>query len=629
MAKKLYDEYEEEIELEDVAKTEDEEEVAEIHLPKEDKKDGEKKDHKWLNRILSLILGFFIGVFSVWGTIAAVACVIMFQPIDNTVNMVDTVVPGDLYATVFGEKGGKEGILDDKYAELKVKDLLGDSFGAIKQLASDDASLAPLNEISPKVGGALDSLIKGLDKYGIPLDRNKLLNAPFKQADNEEQSLINYFKSSFKETPAGDFFKALGSDMSPILMAICYGVENTDYIVNPDGTVTMLGDSKKTTIGDLLGDEMTDKFDDVLLCDALDVKADSNRILISIAYGDDYTIENGEIVCANPRTIGELRNSKGAFIDDIPLTSVLTEERSNGVTMYMLYGKKKIHYDVDADGNIQMLEQRLLLLKDSNNEYKAYNEYGEPLTKQQGVVGEDGYVAGYTLDFTNKLYVDANGHEYNFVNARTTYNTKDGVADVYYLRETTGDKVLYPVHDLGDLDGTDNLITRINSRLTLGELMDEKTINESKFLPHVTQYTIEELPKALNDLHLNDVYANEIYVNGKDATDGYNSAWRYLICTYDANGNLIEQDYTLNNLDPLIDNMKANIHCTTLNQLAEDGMINFSEDTLNQEIKTSIYSPKGGGYVDIELPFLQGKTTIGEFTLDEMIKYTDTIVQLI
>lgn len=629
MAKKLYDEYEEEVELEEEIKGE-EEEVAEIHLPKEEKKDGEKKDRKWLNRILSLILGFFIGVFSVWGTIAAVACFIMFQPIDKTAGVVDTFTGGKFSETMFGEKDEngdivKAGVLDEKYAELKVKDLLGDSIDAIKQLSGSDASLAPLNEISPKVGSAIDALIKNLDKYGVPLDREEMLKAPFKKGEDEDtETLGAYFKKSLLQAPAGDFFKALGSNMSPMMMALCYGVEGVDYVVGDAGTVTMLGDSKKNTLEELLKDDSNSLFDDVLLGDALDVKADSNRILISIAYGNDYQIVNGEIVCDNPRTIGELRTSKGAFMDDVPLTSVLTEDRSNGVTMYMLYGKEGVHYGIDADDNIVMKEQRILVLKDATNEYHAYNEYGEPLTKQQGTVGEQGYVAGYTLNFAAKSYIDATGHEYTLANAREQQSTKDGVADVYYLRETDGTPYYYAAHDLGDLNGADNLISRINSRLTIGELMDEEDLDNNKFLKHVKGYTIKELPKALEDLYINDVYADEIY----DANGKVMGAWKYLLCSYE-NGTLVEHEYTLNHLDPLIDNMKENIHQTTLFDLADDGMISFSKETLEHQIKTQIYSVDAGGYVAIELDFLHGKTHIGELTLDEMIKYTDTIVELI
>ena len=623
MAKKLYDEYAAEVELEDEVKVEDEE-VAEIHLPKEDKKDGEKKDHKWLNRILSLILGFFIGVISVWGTIAAVACFVLFQPIDNTVGVVDTFTGGEFSDLVFGEDG-KAGLLDEKYAELKVKDLLGDSFDAIKQLSSENGSLAPLNKVSPKVGSAIDALIKGLDKYGIPLDRNKMLNLPLKKGEDKSvESLGSYFKTSLLEAPAGEFFKALGSDMSPIIMALCYGVEGTDYVVAEDGTVTMLGDSKKTTLNQLLNDNMNSAFDDVLLCDALDVKADSNKILISIAYGNDYEIQGDEVICDNPRTIGELRTSKGAFMNDIPLTSVLEEDRSNGVTMYMLYGKEGIHYGIDADNNIVMKEQRILVLAKGGNSYQVYNEYAEPLTAQQGTAEEEGYVAGYTLNFGAKSYIDETGHEYVLVNARTQQETKDGKADVYYLRETDGSQVFYPVHDLGDLDGNDNLVTKINSRLTIGELMDKDDVDNNKFLKHVKNYTIEDLPKALEDLSINEVYADEIY----DANGNVQGAWRYLVCTYE-NGNLVEHEYTLNHLDPLIDNMKENIHQTTLFKLAEDGMISFSDDTLNHAIKTEVYSPDAGAKVPVDLDFLHGKTKIGELTLDEMIEYTDTIVQLI
>ena len=75
--------------------------------------------------------------------------------------------------------------------------------------------------------------------------------------------------------------------------------------------------------------------------------------------------------------------------------------------------------------------------------------------------------------------------------------------------------------------------------------------------------------------------------------------------------------------------MKDNIHRTTLNELSQDGMISFTKETLQHGIKTQVYSSDAGGYVDIDLDFLHGKTHIGELTLDEMIEYTDTIVQLI
>jgi hypothetical protein len=101
MAKKLYDEYEAEVKLEDEPTIE--EEVDEIHLPKEDKKSEDKKDKKWGNRILCLFLGFFIGVFSVWGTIAAVSCFILFQPIDRTVGVLDIFTGGTVSDTMFGE----------------------------------------------------------------------------------------------------------------------------------------------------------------------------------------------------------------------------------------------------------------------------------------------------------------------------------------------------------------------------------------------------------------------------------------------------------------------------------------------------------------------------------------------
>ena len=102
------------------------EEVSE-DTPKKKKKKKNKKGGGFLGKFLCLLLGFLLGIIAVVGGVIGVGYYAVTQPIDKTLEKVESWTGMDLYETLFGEDG-EAGILNPKYAELKVLDLVGVGF---------------------------------------------------------------------------------------------------------------------------------------------------------------------------------------------------------------------------------------------------------------------------------------------------------------------------------------------------------------------------------------------------------------------------------------------------------------------------------------------------------------------
>ena len=705
-------------------------------------------------KILCLLLGFIIGIVGAIGGIVGAGYYFYSQPIDKTLNLVDK--SGSIYSTLFGSDD-TVGILSEKYATLKIGDLLGDSVDAVKALANG-GSLSDLNAISPKVGELVEKLLKTTDKYALPLDKEILMTTPL-------SGLATYLGDSAKNAPLGDVLAAFGKGDEPLLKVLCYGEEGVDYVVDTNGEIVMLGDAKKTTINDLMaagaidnllnkvtldsvmtldpndtvmcaiaygssnrytvvdgkvqmtqvtytyedrgdGYELYDDKDEVIsatvdtiavttlkvtfedgtvqyvslnnegvgkaysdaellspinykktkigdltsdsmsiinniyLKDALKVDASQHKVLISLAYGEEnvdfhYVGEGANktiemIGTAKPRTIGELRSRGGNLINDIPLSDIMAADHNDGLVMYLLYGKENIHYSVDANDNVTMLQKQIAIDGDV-----VYNEYGEK-------------VSGYTLNAASSTYTAPDGTQYKYVaSAGLTLNTEDNtVADVYYLTNLEGTPVYFAKTTLGDMAGSSNIISSLTKRITLKEVIDEETMNSNLFFKHVQNETIETLPNAINNLTVQKVYENDIYKtdengnfldkNGNVTTNKDDYAveheWWYLlhdeaICSAEhdgCDGDCIE-DYMITELGALITNMRKNIEYASLRQLKNDGMINgLDESTLNSSVKTSI---KG---LPIDMTGVPtDKTTLGEFTVIEMLNYVNAIFKVI
>ena len=271
--------------LNDVQTLSGEQDSPETKQPKK-KKEKKKKKHHLLRRIICLFLGFFLGIFATIGAIAGGVYYVASHTLEETTNKVDDIAGTDLYATLFGATDTEgnvttPGVLNPSYADATIIQFVEDISDAVGGLSNGDASLADLNEISPKVEGAVDKLVDTLAGYGFQIDTQELLNTPFKG----ENGLVAYIKDSMLDASAGDLFTSFsGEALSPLLATICYGEEGVDYVKDEEGNVTMLGNATKTTVRDLVGEDLTNVFNKITVDSVVDVSSD-NALMCSLAYG--------------------------------------------------------------------------------------------------------------------------------------------------------------------------------------------------------------------------------------------------------------------------------------------------------------------------------------------------------
>ncbi len=352
----------------------------------------------------------------------------------------------------------------------------------------------------------------------------------------------------------------------------------------------------KTKISELTGDAAS-LVDGIYLKDAMEMDDDTHKILKSLAEDKD----------GNPRTIGELKAKNENIINDISLTDVMKEERDDKLVMYLLYGKKGIHYD-EVNGEIDMLQRQIAVL-----DGQVYNEYGEEIV---GVAA-------------NGVFTDANGETYDYAATNKELDvTVNGVAKkapTYYLSKD-GEKVLYHATNLGDLNSDNSPVSHLTTRLQIADIFTEKDIADNMFLVHVQNETIDSLPSAIEELKITEVYAEEIFEDDGVTVKG---TWWYLLYDQDT-GNILEP--TIKEMASLTGNMMNNVHAATLNQLDADGMVDFKDSTtLTRPIDFNDPSHNLGAVLNIDytIPTVNGipKETLGELTVSELLEYVDAIVK--
>jgi hypothetical protein len=258
-------------------------------------------------------------------------------------------------------------------------------------------------------------------------------------------------------------------------------------------------------------------------------------------------------------------------------------------------------------------------------------------------------VKGYVLDTQAKTYTDGDGTTYTYEidpTSRTIDTADGGKAYVCYLSKD-GKAVKFAKTSLGDMAGSDNIISNLTKRIKIGEIMSEDDLAENKFLKHVKDETVETLPSALNELTIQQVYAEDIY----EEDGSLKGTWWYLL-TIDG----VEHEYKITDMASLIDNMQANIHDATLQKLSDDDIIQFSGATLTADITTQIRfgsgpneyyevhvyteDTNGDGQIDhndegkaVSETFVNAdgspKTKVGQLTVEQMIYYVDGLLVVI
>ena len=304
---------------------------------------------------------------------------------------------------------------------------------------------------------------------------------------------------------------------------------------------------KKTTVGSL--DNANDLINCIYLKDAMNITGNSEKFLISLAYGVediDYEIKGeGEnkwvepIAPSEPRTIRDLREKGGDLINEIYLSDIVEASPDDKLVMYMLYGKEGLHYEIGTDGKPDMLQEQVAVY---NN--KVYNEYGDVELKA-------------TVDLTSdpiKMTMTETGKEF-ILQAKGTEKTtlhkdlfEDGTgkveAQTYLVFTQTSDglkEVEFDHTHLGDLKGKDPaLFSKMKNRLTISDVLGaDSGLESNKILKHLQDETIADLPDAVANLTVGQVFENDIYKTTEVTEgDGENAVKKtYFI---DKNDNLLE-----------------------------------------------------------------------------------------
>lgn len=431
---------------------------------------------------------------------------------------------------------------------------------------------------------------------------------------------------------------------------------------------------KKTSIMDLSDDALA-LVDEILLKDALHIEATAHPVLLSLAYGEkdvDYQIKDGKIEMLNgakPRNIGALRTNSTSLINEISLSDVIAADEDDALIMYLLYGKKGVHYEysVLTNNKVKMLPRRVAISADGY----VFNEYGE-------------HVSGATVNTTDKTYVVGdttygyvNGVNLSTLTGKLTENnaTVEKQAQLYYVTDSTGNPLYYHATTLGDLSGANSPINNLTGRLALGDIIK---VDDNKILKHLGDCTIDEIPAAINGLTVTQVFEEDVYLTCKgldklaagdefvsqnkteytvatDATGNYytdgNSktvregdyidasgnlvsaenkvlagTWYYLLTDSNAaDGTTTPDEYTVMEMTALMNNMTANVQKASLNQLVSDGIVEASPTILTEKIHYTVANIELGLE---KFKYADGteKQYYGELTLFEITTYMSQVV---
>ena len=372
---------------------------------------------------------------------------------------------------------------------------------------------------------------------------------------------------------------------------------------------------KKTSIGDLKGDNASDIIKDIQLATVLDLTPSSDSILIALAYGnegEDFEyILDGEgnktgfrmLGDAKPRTIKQLKDSN--LVNEIRLSAILQTKPEDKITMYLLYGVEGTHYKMENGEVVMLGDYTPRTIGDLSGDNSPVSTITKDLTIGDlvGTAGDSKLLAKIS-DW--KIAQLSDQSQINTIKLGEVIDIKDtDPALLKNLAETS----------IGELN------TRINT-MTLAEILGEEQVNGSTFLKHLDTSTINSLAADLDKLTIQQVFEDKIYkkdadgnyVLGEDGSKVLTGTWKYLLVK---DGK--EQECQIKEIDSLVSNMTANMQSATLNDLSDDKILTLDEAFRRKNIKYDF-----GPLEKIEPYFNaqgQEKTTIGELTITELVDY--------
>lgn len=403
------------------------------------------------------------------------------------------------------------------------------------------------------------------------------------------------------------------------------GHTNVYLQVESDGTTPIY--YQKSTIGGL-SEDTQGLLNNVTLADALGIESyetETDAMKKALAFSKD----------GKPYTIGQLSKDPSKIINEVHLDSVIVPEVGDEMTLYLLYGKENIHFEfvyvadgatapeggtaivdpnpaaenVGKDAYVVMLQKQMAVHavnEGGETKLHLHNEYGEPVLSDPTnpnsyVLVQDSDLSEYKYQYVHHditYYLkESSSLEHIRIKGALTDGDVNTYAPAYHVVKKTeqldshgeivkdehGDPVYeyvdtYFEHNrIADLTDTEMaIVSHLTGRLELVEIMNEQDVQNNQFLKHLDHVTIDELPKALENLTIVDVFSDDIeYTQDEHGNDVISGMWAYLLDDPNSATDT-PADYKVTDMDSLVDNMKANMQSVKLGKLVADEIITFT-----------------------------------------------------
>lgn len=325
-------------------------------------------------------------------------------------------------------------------------------------------------------------------------------------AATAEQQTDGSYKLTFAESGKVQYVKAETQTFAA-------SNAQTKWLVYSDKECTAPVKYRAKTLNDFTNSDGL--LNSLTIADVLKVNAESNKIIISLAYGtlhEDYEIVkvNGvdtiqTLNGAKPRTLNDLTDTQKDIIGQIRLADVMDIDTQSNVMMYLMYGVKGVHFKLENDKPVPLTKQ-MVILEDNGNKI-AYNEYGDETLK--GTTDGVTYVEdGVTYYLAPVMVEGENGETQRMVDVRITANNKTEKisSKAYYLYEDQAKTtpVLFKPTKLMTLMDDHVFISGLTGRLTLEQTMG--IISKDSPLYALKDVIVDDLPDEIDSLKIKDLF---------------------------------------------------------------------------------------------------------------------------
>ncbi len=424
------------------------------------------------------------------------------------------------------------------------------------------------------------------------------------------------------------------SDADPLMLALAYGYEDTDYTVDPVTLEVTYITAPKTILSLTQGDIFsTLRIGTVLGLDIFaqpgDEGYDAMSHAIAFGYpGTHYIINDNKVEWqTNPttnekydyRTVGSMSNM-GDMLGDLRVETALgVTADSPKLLLALAYGSYTLEVDPETNKNVltnvsdyhtiselSSTENNLfdsLKLKDFLDEESIESNMllshlgNETLGTLPGAVEKLTFKQIYPRQIYKCRYL------YNGIVLSYDQETKK-----YYYMD--GDNKITYEGDLADLT--------VEYEYTHVRYPDDHIVNASGYVKE-------------SDLVYNADTGFYDYVDGDTVYEVHlalTPQWKYLLLSDDVDGH--SHDYPLTDFSQLVSNMTYNMQNAKLYDLSADGIVSLSSETLNTSLVTDLNLDALGHFQATFPGFAEGEEIkLGDLTILQLMDYTAALIKFV